>query len=327
MRWPLLLVLLALLSGCAGSRSSRQPTIGETFALSPDDSTLVFTYLLGPSAALYRADADGRNVRLIAAPRGNGAFARPAVSPDGRLAAFTAPREGHPWEFTLMVVPLAGGTPREIPTDINTVTEIAFSRDGRHLYVLGADHWYHSRGPAGDSTHDIDLYVVGVDGTGLRRLTQFDAAVMEDLSVVGDPERVVVRLVVAPGASGGYVFLDPADAAAAPVPVWQPSASMRIVQRASVSPDGRRVAYTDVMDASNLYVMDVATQQARLLPLPGPFPSVQSVRWARHSDALYVFRSLYYERSGPTRVELGGDGYADVRIDPAEVVAARRAAP
>lgn len=321
------LIALALASGCTGRTHSRTPTIGPAFALTPDDSTLVFTYLIGDSAALYRADADGGNVRLIAAPSLDVGYNSPAVSPDGRLVAFTAPRAGEAWETTLMVVPLAGGTPREIATPIHTVTEIAFSRDGRHLYLLGADRWRHSRGPAGDYTYDVDLYVVGVDGTGLRRLTHLDAAVMEQLGAVGDPERVVVRLGVEPGDSGDYVFIDPARPAAAPVPVWQPTQTMRLVENAALSPDGRRVAYTDQMDAENFYVMDVATHQARLVALPDSFPMVRSVQWARYSDALYFFRTRYDLRSGPTRVRLGTPGSAEIRIDPAAVLAARDAAP
>lgn len=318
------LCALLALAGCSGDAPS--PGIIGTLALTPDDQTVVFPYRAGRSVGLYRADLDGHDVRLVAEPPGDGVFLDPAVSPDGRLVAFSASKDGVDWERTLMVVPLSGGTPREIPTGIHTVTEVAFSRDGRRLFVLGADEWRHSRGPAGDYTYDVDLYVVGVDGRGLRRLTSLDASVMEELAVVGDSERVVVRLGVEAGDSGSYVFIDPARPGAEPVPVWEPREGLLLVENGAVSPDGQRVAYTDLNERTDLFVMDIATQRVQPVPLPVPeFPGVGSVRWFHRRDALlfhrYDTRTQYY---GPARVDLDGSGFADVRIDSAAVLAGAR---
>lgn len=254
--------------------------------------------------------------------------AGPAVSPDGRTVAFVAYRGADLSRGTLHVVALAGGAPRPIDVGVRTVTDVAFSADGRHLYVLGADAYRRSNMPAGDYAHDIDLYAVGTDGRGLRRLTTLDASVMEDLAVVragerGSGERVVVKLGPEPGDSGDYVFLDPARPGP-PAPVWTAHPDSFWVMSAAVSPDGRRVAFDD-RNVAGWSLMDIATQQVRPLTLPGGSPA--TVRWTHRSDALVVCQTCDEPSPALARVDPATGAATAVQIRLADVLAAQDAAP
>ena len=278
-------------------------------------------------------------MRLLASPGTAGHFLDPAFSPDGSLVAFVAYRGDDFGHSTLQVVPAAGGTPREIETGVRIVTEAAFSHDGRRIYVLGADGYTRTRGPAGNYPVDIDLYVIGIDGSGLRRLTQFVTPTMGGLAAVqaeGKPERVFVGLsLVKRDADGQYVDLGPnqyvtfdPEHADDRTPVWNSEREEAGVTNAAVSPDGARVAYVDGNRDQGLFVLDRATQTSTHVSLSGAddLPMVEAIQWFHHRDALLFYRYGAQDRSGPTRVNLDGSGFADIWIDPADVLAARAAA-
>ena len=107
---------------------------------------------------IYVVAADGSGERNLT--RQPGGDWSPAWSPDGSQIAFTSDREG---ELRIFVMDADGG-------GVRRVTEIwgeypAWSPDGTRIafasYVGGT-------GPTGDP--DYDLFVIGVDGSGLRRL-------------------------------------------------------------------------------------------------------------------------------------------------------------
>ena len=85
-----------------------------------------------------------------------------AWSPDGRLLAFTDQTGVH-------VVSASGGRSRRLAT-ARFVRGVAWSPDGRRLVFAGRRPPLRER-PGERIAPSTDLYVVGVDGRGLRRLT------------------------------------------------------------------------------------------------------------------------------------------------------------
>jgi Tol biopolymer transport system component len=86
-----------------------------------------------------------------------------AWSPDGRLLGFTDDRGVH-------VVAAAGGSQPRLVAAARSVRGVAWSPDGRRLVFAGR------RTPVLERSGvrvepSTDLYVVGADGRGLRRLT------------------------------------------------------------------------------------------------------------------------------------------------------------
>jgi Tol biopolymer transport system component len=94
-----------------------------TGGLSPDGLRLVWARPANGRAAIYVGNADGSNpVRLT-----HGAWDRnPVWSPDGRWIAYLAEDP----DFDLMVVPSAGGEPRQLTSGPGEETPAGWTRDG-----------------------------------------------------------------------------------------------------------------------------------------------------------------------------------------------------
>ena len=131
-------------------------------SLSPDGARVV--YWTERTGSLYLIDANGGSPRLLAAGNHDTALVEPEWSPDGSTIAFftvTNPLRG-PWAVSVVN---ADGTGQRVLVDLSQlpVTEsggLAWSPDGSQLAFFIDPTKYHGQ-----------IWVVGADGSGLRRLT------------------------------------------------------------------------------------------------------------------------------------------------------------
>jgi len=116
----------------------------------------------------FESTRDGNNEIYVAAPDGtnqrrltsNPALDEsPAVSPDGRRIAFASDRNGN---SRIFVVDADGSNLVQVPIALDYAFVPAWSPDGTMLAISGFSF-------ATDT--DVNIYVVRLDGTGLRRLT------------------------------------------------------------------------------------------------------------------------------------------------------------
>jgi dipeptidyl aminopeptidase/acylaminoacyl peptidase len=154
----------------------------QSAALSPDGATLVTTWSVPDPGAAERSilvaidTATGERRTLVDDPEA--AANSPALSPDGTQVAFVrstlstpdrAPREH------LMVVPLAGGTPRPVADGWDRwPTSISWVPDGSALLVTADDN---GRGP---------IHLVSLDEAAAAEPVTGDDAVYTDLQVAPD---------------------------------------------------------------------------------------------------------------------------------------------
>lgn len=136
---------------------------------SPDGTRIVFARAFETHAGIYVINADGSHLRQLSAYR----FAdEPAFSPDGKSVVFT--RDETPREDGLTILAAAGGRPREITTnpehggphhngECGCDGDARFTPDGKHIVFKRTRHNF----------ADSALFIVGVDGGGLHRLTEW----------------------------------------------------------------------------------------------------------------------------------------------------------
>jgi TolB protein len=183
---------LALLTGGASGR-----VLPPSYALpswSPEGTQLVFARASGPAGAIFTAGADGKHLRRVAR---TGVLSQLELSPTGRSIAYAT--RGR------VVVIRRDGTRKHV---VGMGADMAWSQDGSRLAfagsalggsiqlvnVDGTGHkrvtgWHFDQAPAwspGDERLAFTraarpggleyLYVVGADGTGLRRLGPQGAA-------------------------------------------------------------------------------------------------------------------------------------------------------
>ncbi len=154
----------------------------------PDGRTLVFDGFDGEDTPenfgksnIYAADVATGEVRQLTSTTGN--WTSPAVSPDGRLVAFTGTDAIRQTYHTseLYTVRIAGGGMRKISADLDRdVGSLYWAADGRGVYFTAGDrgsqnvHYASTNGQVRnvtEGTHMLSLSSVGTDGTAAGTLT------------------------------------------------------------------------------------------------------------------------------------------------------------
>jgi dipeptidyl aminopeptidase/acylaminoacyl peptidase len=171
------------------------PDEGE-FALSPDGRRVALTRTdpnVDNSSVLSILDLDTGQIRELAATRTTnpadefcntsnrvracqGFDGSPRWSPDGRTIAFErqlmAPEPGAAWDSAAVFVVDADGSnyARVTPPSVHAIAP-SWSPDGTRLAFVGSDMVVNAAGTSVVEFTD-DVYAIGVDGSGLARLTE-----------------------------------------------------------------------------------------------------------------------------------------------------------
>ena len=167
-----------LMSVSARGGATRQLTTGPFDAMpsfSPDGRRIAFTRvvqsLVAPTASLFTVDGGGRHVEPLLA---NGIDLSAAWSPDGSTIAFSRLESADRpiREATIYLADSDGSNLRSLgPHGLSP----AWSPDGKRLAFVSFDDANEPACPAGSCPPSGELYVVGADGGGLRRLTRSQA--------------------------------------------------------------------------------------------------------------------------------------------------------
>lgn len=176
---PLLVTLLvAVICGCAhqmrpGPRTFLSDKDLGVAVLSPDDRTIVFS-VAESSGQLYSVNTDGSNLVAI----GDGFD--PTFSPDGTKMAFVRITNG---QGDICVSDNNGKGSRCISTGPDHDFEPVFSPDGGRIYLIRSSYFGNYSPIARPGWHDMHIYAINIDGTGLKRITSQSQYRMSDLSV------------------------------------------------------------------------------------------------------------------------------------------------
>jgi TolB protein len=135
----------------AGERLGKRWKDAFGYALSRDGRRLLYTVHDGSTGRVALADADGSHPRLLFPQLGYTYMG--ALSPGADRVVVSGPARG----YRLLLADLPAGAPRELTPDHPDSFAPQFTPDGQAVVFL---------------RRDGDLYRVGVDGNGLRRLTE-----------------------------------------------------------------------------------------------------------------------------------------------------------
>ena len=201
---------------------------------SPDGGSLAFVAESDDGVEdLYIAGSDGSRPRVLAASPGQ-PEGSPAWSPDGQTIAFSSRRDGN-WE--IYTVRSDGRELRRLTRNEAFDASPAWSPDGSGTIAFSSDR---------DGV-DSHLYLMALDGSGVRQLTFGDDEASPDWSPDG-------RRIVFAGFSGGNADIWVIDV---------DGSSARRLTRSEIfeytprwSPDGRWIAFEGYLgDAPDIFVM------------------------------------------------------------------------
>jgi Tol biopolymer transport system component len=190
---------------------------------------IVFEDVSDGGCCLFTIGALGGAAALVA---DSGAAADPAYSPDGRLVAFSYGRD-------IWVSSPGGSGRRQVTTGGNNDQDVAFSPDGRLVFrrASGVD----------------DLWVINLDGSGLRNLTNDPGAFESQPSWSPDGRTIAYERGTSAGEGSIYAIGSDGSGRRSLTPeVAAPGTCEPDFFRASAepswSPDGSRIAFTGPND-------------------------------------------------------------------------------
>lgn len=269
-------------------------------AWSPDGRTLVFESTLPGESGIYTINRDGSGLRRVTNDSA-GSF-QPNWSPDGRRIVFSSDRGGNS-ELYLMNAD-GNGVTRLTTMRRGGYYQSSFSPDGRWIVFQGR--------PDNALTSDR-IFVIGVDGTGFRQLTD------SSYGAEGprwSPDGATIRFLQVPyprrlwremeegdmrtaKAAQRMMSIHPDGSGLAPIAPQQSPTSVDstngVPSGAERSPDGNVFAYSkSVAGYAGLYVYDVASRTERLLtggPGAGPIGYLRTASLTASSDTFDTFTS------------------------------------
>lgn len=262
--------------GTGRRRLTRSPAMDGDLVWSPDGRRLAFVRVQGGRSDIYVANTDGSELRRLAhaiifrpMPGSSSGFgAKPAWSPDGRKIAFMSNRDG---KDDIFVVNADGSGLRNLTRSRGNYPKRIWwasgdgpmwSPDGRKI-VFRSDRLYHGRpGTRGDAKEERqrrnsdEIYVVGEDGSGLRRLTHNSRS---DRSPVWSPDGRKILFIQLSGSvySDGDVYVMNADGSAQRSVTPSPTHPLATDTMPAWSPDGRKILFLSNRDGrGEVYIMN-----------------------------------------------------------------------
>ena len=172
MNYPLITLVAAALAAttATAARADEAPLWLRNVALSPDGSTIAFTY----KGDIFTVPSAGGRARQLTTDRGYDTA--PAWSPDGTQIAFTSDRAG---SADVFVMPAAGGTPRRLTTNNGSETVLGWLNDSTVIFSAGII-------PAREAAQGAFASQVYTVGTRGGRPAMLSTIPMQALSVAPD---------------------------------------------------------------------------------------------------------------------------------------------
>ena len=173
---------------------------------------------------LWLIDREGTQERRLVSQTPDVKEFTPAMSPNGRLLAYLDLPMPRAPQYRLVLVELPGGIPRILTEDHVLFSPIRFSPDGAQILFTS------------DRAGTLDVWVIGIDGSGARALTMGPSA-----ETAGDwsPDGSTIVFVSNQTGSDELWLMDAQGQNRRQLTYDGATASMP-----AFSPDGRRIAYT-----------------------------------------------------------------------------------
>ncbi len=169
---------------CCGSTTEAEEMNGlGTIDISPNDSTILFSFFKDDVAGIYESDDAGRSKLVLKDNEAKASYVYPKYSPDGKKIAFVK----FPYKkktSNLFMMDRNGKNAKQLTFGEATIMEIAFSSDGKRIYYCQANE-YGSYSPIGrDAAHNMDIYSIEIESLKIRKITSLKSYSVSGISEV-----------------------------------------------------------------------------------------------------------------------------------------------
>jgi len=183
----IILMPVLLISGCMQMEDADKNNIlSEDISISPDDQYILFSFYKNNISAIYRADIDGKNVKQLTFPK-NESHLGARYSPDGQKILFLAfpQHSGKPQSY-LYLMDADGANIKQMTTGEQHITEAIFSPNGKTIFFMRSGFFGHYSPIVGSRPHEFDVFLINIDSSNLKRITEMNDYEMRGLSITSD---------------------------------------------------------------------------------------------------------------------------------------------
>ncbi|KIO79008.1 hypothetical protein TH53_00115 [Pedobacter lusitanus] len=188
---------------CSNPEISKMKDGLESFDVSPDGKSLIFTWNIGGKSCLFHSDIDGKNPKLLINSDKHISVYRPRFSPDGRKIVFVG---GIPDTFNgaIWIANISGDSLKQITDTSGIKTEAVFSNNGESIYFAQANEYASYSPLANRAAHDFDIYSVALNGGEVSKISDLKAYSLANISDV-DSNRLILDM---KGTESGVFFYE-----------------------------------------------------------------------------------------------------------------------
>lgn len=162
--------------------------LGESISISPDDSTLAFSYYTNGNEAIYTGDIERKDVTQITFPAEEEDHREPKYSEDGESMIFLSEDDNR--VQSLYYKPdLDEEETIQLTDKAVHVFSAALSPDGETAYYLAMPAEDFHKEP-GQNENGTDVHMIHTDGFGHEQLTDEDRFDMRQISISEDGQRL-----------------------------------------------------------------------------------------------------------------------------------------
>lgn len=149
---------------------------------SPNGSKIIYTYFNNGQADIYIVDNDGGDAKNITSTINSNEI-NPVFSPDGKRILYLKSSYTSTLKQSLWIMDIDGNNNKRLTSNDELVTEAIFSPVEDKIYFLKGKEFYAETLAEEEVPRKLDLYEVNINGSGLNKITNFEADILSNLSI------------------------------------------------------------------------------------------------------------------------------------------------
>lgn len=306
----LICVFVVLNTSCNNAQERRTLEGLGSIRLSPNDSTIVFSFYRRDHGEIYKGSIDGNGIKnLLPSPKDT-SYVHPVFSSDGEKILFLAfPLDKK--SSNILMVEKNGRNKRQITFQNQIITEAVFADNDSSIYYCKASA-NKSHSPIGRAApHDFDIYRVDLKDLRERKITKLNAYNIVGISEIANGRYILARIDNEKGMGIYVVSVDNPTETKLIVPDNNPRGRADLYADPDYSANFNKLAFTAPYE---LYLMDMEHRKAELIYRPSGndighlanvliFNHRRKILFRKNGD-INTFRIINFDGSGLQKVHI-----------------------
>jgi len=178
--------------------------ISPIFDISADEKNLIVSISEEHGTFIYKYSFDKKKLKKLTKEK-NSYHSRPMYSPDGNKIIFLS-KQLEKEISQISILDLKTNKIKVLKTGEAYVTEAIFYPDGEKIIFCASTYIGNYSPMAKKAPHDIDIYTINIDGTDMKKITDFNAYSLSSISLNNSGTEILFNATVKDNFDGIYLM-------------------------------------------------------------------------------------------------------------------------